>query len=82
MAVIETLEDVKKQILATFAPLTRAVEIVREDRATDYDEYRLLRPFARKLLREVVSLLDKRTCRQIFDEARDITRRLRVSAAG
>jgi hypothetical protein len=64
------------------APLTKAVEIVREDRAIDYDEYRLLRPVARKLLREVVSLLDKRTCRQIFDEARGITRRLRVSAAG
>ena len=60
------------------APLTKAVEIVREDRAIDYDEYRVLRPVARKLLREVVSLLDKQTCRQIFDEARGITRRLRM----
>ncbi|MGD0233495.1 MAG: nucleotidyltransferase domain-containing protein [Syntrophorhabdales bacterium] len=57
------------------APLAKAVEIARENRAADYDEYRLLRPVARKLLREVVSLLDKRTCRQIFDEARGITRK-------
>ena len=60
------------------APLIKAVEIMREDRAIDYNEYRLLRPFARRLLREVVSLVDKHACRQIFDEERDIARRLKV----